>query len=94
VSGGSMEYLYGKVSDVARNLERSRDPLRRAFAKHLYDVSRALHDIEWVDSCDYSPGDEGAAIRKCLQPDADLAVVVADAKECIKRLQALLKKRK
>jgi hypothetical protein len=26
-------------------------------------VSEAMHDVEWVDSCDYGPGDELAAIR-------------------------------
>ena len=28
-------------------------------------VAKAAHDIEWVDSGDYGPGDEVAAIRAC-----------------------------
>jgi len=67
MSGGSMKYLYSKV------LHESDFPLdtpeRIAFAKHLNLVAQALHDIEWVDSGDYGPGDDSAAILACLNPD-------------------------
>ena len=64
MSGGSMNYLYSKVlhqSEFALDT-----PEREAFAAHLKLVAQALHDIEWVDSGDYGPGDENAAIRACL----------------------------
>ena len=64
MSGGSMNYLYSKVlhqSDFPCDT-----PEREAFAKHLKLVAQALHDIEWVDSGDYGPGDENTAIRACL----------------------------
>jgi hypothetical protein len=32
-----------------------------------------LHDIEWVDSADYAPGDEDEAIRACLKNSTDAA---------------------
>lgn len=63
MSGGSMDYLYSKLeyATFATNT-----PLRKAFRKHLDKVAKALHDIEWVDSSDYSPGGEDEAIRACL----------------------------
>lgn len=39
------------------------DPRRVAFVAHLRLVVVAMHDIEWVDSCDYGPGDDGKAIE-------------------------------
>ena len=64
MSGGSMNYLYSKV---LHNADFPLDtPEREAFAAHLKLVAQALHDIEWVDSGDYGPGDENAAIRACL----------------------------
>ena len=65
MSGGSMNYLYSRI-EMDATFEQN-TPLRRAFAKHLELVCKALHDIEWVDSADYGPGDENAAIRACLQ---------------------------
>lgn len=73
MSGGSMDYLYSRV----RYADFRRDtPLRRVFAEHLDQVADALHDIEWVDSSDYGPGDEDAAIRRCL----GIADAVLDAR--------------
>jgi hypothetical protein len=67
MSGGSMNYLYSKVLHCADFPLDT--PEREAFAKHLKLVAQALHDIEWVDSGDYGPGDENAAIRACLRPE-------------------------
>lgn len=66
MSGGSMDYFYSQVESEARELSISRNPLRRAFGKHLMNVSKALHDIEWVDSGDYGDGDEEEIIKKVL----------------------------
>lgn len=63
MSGGSMEYLCFKVESA--EFERN-TPLRTRFAEHLKLVGKALHDIEWVDSGDYGPGDEDDAIEACL----------------------------
>jgi hypothetical protein len=60
-----MNYLYSRLeweADFEQNT-----PERKAFAEHLKLVAKALHDIEWVDSCDYGPGDENAAILACLK---------------------------
>lgn len=85
MSGGSMDYLYLKIQDASF---REHTPERRAFAKHLQLVAEALHDIEWVDSCDYGQGDESAAIRKCLAPGAILEAAIADAEKARQALAA------
>ena len=66
MSGGSMDYLYSKVLHCADFPLDT--PERIAFAAHLKLVAQALHDIEWVDSGDYGPGDENDAIQACLNP--------------------------
>jgi hypothetical protein len=98
MSGGSYNYLFGQIEDLARQIEDrmdprlNRDPVedpmvysreknqwvkgaeaqaiidaaedeRRWFIGLLHLVGKAAHDIEWVDSCDYGPGDEVEAIR-------------------------------
>ena len=70
MSGGSWDYVYGKVQDTAETLQHSSDALRRAFGNHLSLCAKALHDIEWVDSCDYGKGDERPAIEAALGASA------------------------
>jgi hypothetical protein len=65
MSGGSMDYLYSKIEWFADFEENT--PERKAFAEHLKLIVKALHDIEWVDSGDYSPGDENEAIMAVLK---------------------------
>jgi hypothetical protein len=86
MSGGSMNHLYSKLKYEANF--RLDTPERRAFAKHLELVIKALHDIEWVDSADYGPGDENKAIRACLGDAVMLATVLEMAKEAVATLQA------
>ena len=66
MSGGSWDYLFLKVQDAAEQLVCSRSAERRAFGRLLAKVATALHDIEWVDSSDYGPGDDLPAIRDAL----------------------------
>lgn len=80
-----MDYLYQKLRDASFQQQTAR---RRAFAKHLEKVAKALHDIEWVDSCDYGKGDEDAAIDACLAPGAALAQLVQDARAARAELAA------
>jgi hypothetical protein len=90
MSGGSMNYLYSKLE---HNATFSTDtPERKAFKAHLAKVAKALHDIEWVDSCDMGPGDENAAIRACLQPDAVLFTLVEQAKDVMAAIRAEVEK--
>lgn len=91
MSGGSWDYLCYKVKDAAKQLCEEKCNHRKAFGKHLHLISEALHDIEWVDSCDLGRGDEIKAIMKCIEPQDVLNTSVEDTKEMIKRLQDLIK---
>ena len=78
-----MEYIYQRVRDIHFV---TNTPERRAFLAHLLKVAEALHDIEWVDSGDYSFGDEHAAILDCIGQSAVLAQTIKDAKIAAKEL--------
>lgn len=68
MSGGSYDYAYVRVQDMAESLSgKDSNPRRRAFAKLLLKVSHAMKAIEWVDSCDWSAGDENGPIDECLK---------------------------
>ena len=47
----------------AKSIIDSANSERKWFIGLLNLVAEAAHDIEWVDSSDYSPGDEVEAIR-------------------------------
>lgn len=67
MSGGSWQYLYDKIDDAAdRLITGKRVPERIAFGHHMKKVAAAMHDIEWVDSCDYGCGAEIKAIDAVL----------------------------
>ena len=90
MSGGSWEYLCYKVQDAAHSLCQEKCNHRKAFGKHLKLVAEALHDIEWVDSSDYGPGDEIKSIMKCIGPQDVLNSSVDDVREMIKKLENLI----
>ncbi len=92
MSGGSWDYLCHKVSDAADRLRRSEIPERRAFGEHLKLVSEALHDIEWVDSGDYSDGDEMEAIGRVISAEKLAASSAALLREQIEAATRVLKK--
>lgn len=82
MSGGSYDYLYGRVEDMAAELvSRRPTPLRYAFAKHLKLVAKAMHDIEWVDSGDCGYGDEDEAIKAALGKGVWQSAVVEELRE-------------
>ena len=85
MSGGSYDYVYLKIEDIIIN---SSTPERIAFQKHLKLVAKAMKDIEWVDSCDKSPGDESEAIRKCLSSSAVVEELLISAEKLIEELRA------
>ena len=90
MSGGSWNYVCYKVADAANRLVEDKCPYRRAFGLHLGLVSEALHDIEWVDSADKSPGDEIEAILQVIKPKEVLIASLDDAKKTSKELQKLI----
>lgn len=91
MSGGSLDYAYTKVNDIADTLTRKAcSPLHRAFIKHLLLVSDALHDLEWVLSDDYAPGDEVAAIEKVVSMKLRLDTAIEEGKAARDNLNYLL----
>lgn len=89
MSGGSLDYVYGRVESIRFD---AHTPERAAFAAHLKRVAKALHDIEWVDSGDYGPGDESEAIRACVGDSAVLDAAIERAHEAAKALRAELER--
>lgn len=90
MSGGSMDYLFSTI-ECRMNFHQD-TPERKAFAKHMELVCAALHDIEWVDSCDYAPGNENAAILKCINHDSVLLAAIETAKDTLEKLEAAIVK--
>lgn len=67
MSGGHYNYASHNINTFIYVFGlQANTPLRLAFLNHLKKVEKAIHDIEWVDSGDYGPGDEDAAIKEAL----------------------------
>ena len=93
MSGGCLNYVYGKVEETAHRIEaRSNKASHRAFAKHLLKVSEALHDIEWVFNGDYVAGEEEEAINNVITPQDEMTEIKENAEQIIKEMQNLLKR--
>ncbi len=91
MSGGSLDYICYKLDDVIDSVEsRAKTALQKAFAAHLRDVRKALHDLEWVFSGDYSEGDEVAALRKVVNKEMELKAATEQAEFALKQLQDVL----
>lgn len=67
MSGGSYDYAFGKIDDLAENIQNKNNKGRIAFKKLLKLVAKACHDIEWVDSSDMGDGDENEAIMNVFE---------------------------
>jgi hypothetical protein len=92
VSGGSYDYAFRTVQDVASQI-RSRhpdSPMHLAFAAHLELVAKAMHDVEWVDSCDYGRGDDVEAIRAVISPAAEVTAIAARAETIRAELESAI----
>lgn len=89
MSGGHYQYAYCKLDDFISSFrDRANTPERRAFAEHLVKVSKAMYEIEWVDSGDKGPGDENKSILDVIGKETVMAELVSEAKELIKQLKA------
>ena len=86
---GRWYYFYGRLEDFASRMQGESDPLRKAFGSHLQKCAKALHDIEWVDSCDCSPGDEVNAIKAVLGTDCPALVLSESRKQAEAALEQL-----
>ena len=69
MSGGSWNYIYCQIEEIASSIYYQQN-LPTDLSDLLYQkvnlLSIAMHDIEWVDSCDYSSGKEAAAVKDFL----------------------------
>lgn len=94
MSGGSYQYAYHRIEELAYDIQPS-SSLRKAFKAHLIKVAAACKDIEWVDSGDSGGGSEDAAILLCLgtgAPSLVLNEVLAEAeKVCAELSEAIAK---
>lgn len=79
MSGSSLDYVYQKVDEAREQIEgftttsSCKYPATwKAFTEHLKLVSAALHDIEWVCSCDYAPGKEIEAVQKVVNKENEI----------------------
>ncbi len=91
MSGGSLDYVCYKLDDAIEVIERrATTVLQIAFAKHLKDVAKALHDLEWVFSGDYSDGDDVDALRKVVNKEMELEAATNNARIALKQLQDVL----
>jgi len=89
MSGGSYNYAFQYVENFIAELD-AQTPERRAFKDHLELVRQAMHDIEWVDSCDYGRGQENDAILRCVSQSDVLNASVENAKKALDELKRLL----
>lgn len=95
MSGGSYDYAFGRVNDMAEKLSNDKSSLRRAFASHLRRVGTAMHAIEWVDSGDFGKGEDIDAIKEVLGVHWDkdeIEVLIQDGNDLLDELTDLLKK--
>lgn len=90
MSGGSWEYVYGKFEDVASRLKHDGRPKRRALGRLIAKIAVAMHDIEWVDSGDYSSDQEDEAIDAVVSPKDVLEEATEQANKALKDLQDAL----
>jgi hypothetical protein len=91
MSGGSYDYLCYKIEEAARRLCSKDEPdYRRAFGAHLFKVAEAMHDVEWCDDADMSPGADEKSIMECITKRDCYDQILQEIKEVQDRLERLI----
>lgn len=93
MSGGSYDYAYTRVDDMAGSMmgRHFDHPLRMAFARHLERVAKAMRAVEWADSGDTSwDADLDAMLRAIVTPADELHEATRQAREAHAALAAAL----
>lgn len=99
MSGGSLDYLYSRVEEAAVKISSRYgsvvdgelspyQPKAMAFAKLLFQVSRALHDIEWDMSGD---GSDWKEVDKLIGPKEEAEAISDHLRNLIIQAEAVLK---
>ena len=86
----SLDYCYGHVDQAADRIANSSRPLHQAFAAHLRLVSKALKAVEWVYSCDNSPGSEDVAVRAVVSRTEELVFAREAIEQAIRQANEIL----
>ena len=91
MSGGSYEYLCFKMQEAALKLmKRDQSAYRKAFGELMMKCSKAMHDIEWVDSFDLGPGDDEKAIMECIEFSDVMKCEIEEAMQTLARLEGMI----
>lgn len=99
MSGGSYDYAYCKIHDLASSIKLeggcgegycAPPELRRRFKKHLDDVAEAARAIEWNDSGD-GDDEEAAKILRCLSPQDSGRAYALELAESLEKQAAALR---
>jgi len=93
MSGGSWDYACHRFEEVSDRLLRSDKTERVALGRLIAKVAKAMHDIEWVDSCDFGEGDEIKTINNALGKDhvgLKKEVLIERVEKLIEELKELL----
>jgi hypothetical protein len=96
MSGGSYDYVSFKIEEAASRLRsgHATEPHLLALAKHLDDIAKVMHDIEWAESGDTSWTEElDEQIRALLKPNAELWEAGQIAERIYAKLGRILDKR-
>ena len=90
MSGGSWDYEYARLFELADSLKHQKCPYRRAMEEPVRLLAQAMHDIEWVDSHDLGKGEDLKAIKAFLGEDSQSdrnRQVVKEDKQVIEKLK-------
>lgn len=92
MSGGSWEYSYHKINEVADMLQEDGDILRRAFGNHMKLIAVAMHDIEWSDSGDIGKDDWRTPVEVVMNDlsSTRIELLKVDARKLIDELKGLI----
>ena len=92
MSGGSYDYAYLRVEELADEIElrAGDDPRRVAFAHLLHKCADAAKAIEWVDSFDRAQGSEHEAIDAVVSRSDSLAAAKAGVLRAIEKAEAMV----
>lgn len=102
MSGGALDYFYGRVRDTAETLQRhSVTPAYTALYKHLYALSEVLYEVEWVLSGDRLSGKDEKMIEELLGEskilssiEEELTKKIKDAEEYLSKIKAVQRHKK
>ena len=88
MSGGSMDYFYGRLEDAANQFQRT-TPERIALRTHMLKLACVLKAVEWNDSGD-GDDEEERLLRELLTPQEVLVAARDEARRVLADLQKVI----